>query len=139
MKITFIYRKKHPAFFSIEKVFGVLMHELRQVEVNTIELPLTSGGLLSIFINLIYLKWKTRNKQHDIFHITGDVHYAILSVPANRTILGIHDLVFLDTHKGIRRWFLKWIYLDIPVQKALFINTISEKSKQEIILFFIRC
>ena len=109
------------------------MHELRQVEVNTIELPLTSGGLLSIFINLIYLKWKTRHKQHDIFHITGDVHYAILSLPAGRTILGIHDLVFLDTHKGIRRWFLKWIYLDMPVQKALFINTISEKSKQEII------
>jgi glycosyltransferase involved in cell wall biosynthesis len=109
------------------------MHELRQLEVNTIELPLTSGGLLSICINLIYLKWKTRNKQHDIFHITGDVHYAILSLPAGRTSLGIHDLVFLDTHKGIRRWFLKWIYLDMPVQKALFINTISEKSKQEII------
>ena len=105
------------------------------MEVNTIELPLTSRGLLSIFINLIYLKWKTRNKQHDIFHITGDVHYAILSLPAGRTILGIHDLVFLDTQKGIRRWFLKWIYLDLPFRKAKYIITISEKSKQEIIRY----
>lgn len=72
-------------------------------------------------------------KVKGLFHITGDVHYAILALPAERTILTIHDLVFLHTYKGLTRSFLKRIFLDIPVKKARFITTISEKSKQEII------
>ncbi len=68
-----------------------------------------------------------------MFHITGDVHYAILALPTDRTILTIHDLVFLHTYKGLRRALLKWIFLDLPVRKAKYITTISEKSKQEIL------
>jgi glycosyltransferase involved in cell wall biosynthesis len=92
-------------------------------------LPFHSSGIFSIGINLIYLlKFK-----HKFFHITGDIHYAILFLPANQTVLTIHDLVFLHTYKGIRRLFLKWIFLDLPVKKAKYITTISEKSKEEII------
>jgi glycosyltransferase involved in cell wall biosynthesis len=68
-----------------------------------------------------------------LFHITGDVHYAILALPKDRTILTIHDLVFLHTYTGLRRALLKWIFLDLPVKKAKYITTISEKSKQEIL------
>ena len=73
---------------------------------------------------------KFKNK---FFHITGDIHYAILVLPTNRTVLTIHDLVFLHSYKGIRRMFLKWIFLDLPVRKAKYITTISAKSKDEII------
>jgi glycosyltransferase involved in cell wall biosynthesis len=41
--------------------------------------------------------------------------------------------VFLHTYKGLRRRLLKWIFLDLPVKKAKYITTISEKSKQEIL------
>ena len=92
-------------------------------------LPLKSSGLFSIGINLFYLLRFKKN----LFHITGDVHYAMLVLPTNRSILTIHDLVFLHTYKGIRRMFLKWIFLDLPVRKAKYITTISEKSKDEII------
>jgi glycosyltransferase involved in cell wall biosynthesis len=102
------------------------------VAINYIFLPFTSKGILHIFFNLIYLKWMTR-KVTGVFHITGDIHYAILALPAERTILTIHDLVFLHTYKGLTRSFLKRIFLDIPVKKARYITTISEKSKQEII------
>ena len=61
------------------------------------------------------------------------MHYAILALPRDRTILTIHDLVFLHTYKGLRRSLLKWIFLDLPVRKAKYITTISEKSKQEIL------
>jgi glycosyltransferase involved in cell wall biosynthesis len=57
----------------------------------------------------------------------------MLALPAERSILTIHDLVFLHTYKGITRKFLKWIFLDLPVKKARTITTISEKSKQEIL------
>jgi glycosyltransferase involved in cell wall biosynthesis len=92
---------------------------------------LKSSGFFSIGINLFYL---LRFKK-SLFQITGDVHYAMLVLPAKQTVLTIHDLVFLHTYKGIRRLFLKWIFLDLPVRKAKFITTISEKSKEEIIKF----
>ena len=92
-------------------------------------MPFTSKGIFSILFNLIFL---TRFK-NGLFHITGDVHYAILALPKDRTILTIHDLVFLHTYKGLRRSLLKWIFLDLPVRRAKYITTISEKSKQEIL------
>jgi len=92
---------------------------------------LKSSGFFSIGINLFYLL----RFKNNFFHITGDVHYAVLVLPTNRSILTIHDLVFLHTYKGIRRMVLKWIFLDLPVKKAKYITTISEKSKYEIIRF----
>ncbi len=100
-------------------------------DIEKVEMPFTSRGIFSILFNMIFL---TRFKK-GLFHITGDVHYAILALPQDRTILTIHDLVFLHTYKGIRRRFLKWIFLDLPVKKAKYITTISEKSKQEILDF----
>lgn len=97
--------------------------------IEKVEMPFTSKGIFSILFNLIFL---TRFK-NGLFHITGDVHYAILALPKDRTILTIHDLVFLHTYKGLRRRLLKWIFLDLPVRKAKYITTISEKSKQEIL------
>ena len=94
-----------------------------------VELPFTSRGIFSIIFNLLYL---SRFKK-GLFHITGDVHYAILALPKDRTILTIHDLVFLHAYKGLRHRFLKWIFLDLPVKKAKYITTVSEKSKQEIL------
>ncbi len=97
--------------------------------IEKVEMPFTSKGIFSILFNLIFL---TRFK-NGLFHITGDVHYAILALPTDRTILTIHDLVFLHTYKGLRRALLKWIFLDLPVRKAKYITTISKKSKQEIL------
>ena len=97
--------------------------------IEKVEMPFTSKGIFSILFNLIFL---TRFK-NGLFHITGDVHYAILALPKDRTILTIHDLVFLHTYKGLRRSLLKWIFLDLPVRRAKYITTISEKSKQEIL------
>jgi glycosyltransferase involved in cell wall biosynthesis len=102
------------------------------IRINKIYLPFTSRGIFHIFFNLIYLKWKTRNTS-GLFHISGDVHYSVLALPANRTILTIHDLVFLHTYRGITRRILKWLYLELPIRKAQWITTISEKSKQEIL------
>jgi len=113
-------------------VFDVLAQASKEAglnEIEKVEMPFTSKGIFSILFNLIFL---TRFKK-GLFHITGDVHYAILALPKDRTILTIHDLVFLHTYKGLRRSLLKWIFLDLPVRRAKYITTISEKSKQEIL------
>ena len=131
MEVTLIYRKRNPTFFSIEKVFGLINNELSGTnKINTLELPFHSKGIVQVCLNLIYLlKFKK-----GLFHITGDVHYAVLALPRNTTVLTIHDLVFLESHRGIKKYLLTWLYLKLPVSRAKYITTISEKSKKEITL-----
>jgi glycosyltransferase involved in cell wall biosynthesis len=133
IKVTQIFRKRNPIFFSIEKVFALI----RPVLINTIELenstlPCYSQGFISILHNL-YFAFCRRGR--GVFHVTGDVHYAVLALPQSRTILTIHDCVFMHTSKGLKRKILKWIFLDMPVRYAGIVTTISESSKQEIIRF----
>ena len=131
MEVTLIFRKRNPAFFSIEKVFGVIKNELSsKVKIKSIELPFASKGIIQICLNLIYLL-KFRK---GLFQITGDVHYAVLALPRNSTVLTIHDLVFLESHSGFKKYLLTWLYLKLPVSRAKYITTISEKSKKEIVL-----
>ena len=96
-----------------------------------IQLPFPSSNILFIFFNLCYLLRFRRG----IFHITGHIHYAVLALPRDSTVLTIHDLVFLQNYKGIRKRVMKLLFLDMPVQKAKWVTTVSEKSKQEIVKY----
>jgi glycosyltransferase involved in cell wall biosynthesis len=131
MKVSLVFRKQVPSFFSIEKVFEVVSANSTKNMFDKIVLPYTSRGLLSVFLNLLFLS----RFRKGIFHITGDVHYAILALPKHSAILTIHDLIFLHAYKGLRRYILKLLFLDLPIKKAKWITTISEKSKREIIEF----
>jgi glycosyltransferase involved in cell wall biosynthesis len=132
LNINLISRKTTKQFFSIEKVFGAIQHSISpsQLRISHFRLPFTGNGGIGIFGNLLYLSLIPKK---GIFHVTGHVHYAILALPTNRSILTIHDLVFLHSHTGIRKKIIKYLFLDLPVRKANYITTISEKSKKEII------
>ncbi len=128
--IKLIYRHPNAGFFSIEKVFDSLKNEFSSdYNLNRIVLPFPTKGLFSLIANLVYL---SRHKSEYV-HITGDVHYAMLALSPDKTILTIHDLVFLQKATGLRRKILTWLFIKMPVKRAQFITTISEKSKQEII------
>jgi len=83
--------------------------------------------------------WKNirgaRKKRADVFHVTGDIHYIVLGLPRRRTLLTIHDCVFLYSATGIKRRLLKWILLDMPVRRSLLITTISEATKKDILKY----
>ena len=128
--IKLIYRHPNAGFFSIEKVFDSLKNEFSSdYNLNRIVLPFPTKGLFSLIANLVYL---SRHKSEYV-HITGDVHYAMLALCPQKTILTIHDLVFLQKATGLRRKILTWLFVKMPVKRVQFITTISEKSKQEII------
>ena len=76
-----------------------------------------------------------KKHQADIYHITGDVHYVAMALPRHKTIVTIHDCVFLEDAKGAKKWLFKKMYLDWPVGHAAMVTTISEKTKQDIIRF----
>ncbi len=87
--------------------------------------------------------WKnlrfTFRQQADIYHITGELHYLALALPPARTILTIHDCVSLERqHKAgnvIRFSFIYLLFYYLPIRRAEYVITISEKSKQELIHF----
>lgn len=131
MEVLLIFRKKNPLFYSIERVFHQLQEGWQQQGISTRRLLLPAPGIS--FKNLLFLYRQTRGLHSTVFHVTGDVHYSVFVLPRKRTVLTIHDCVFVQQHKGWKRWLLKKLLLDWPVSYLKHISTISEKSRQEII------
>jgi glycosyltransferase involved in cell wall biosynthesis len=128
--VQLIFRKTNPLFFSIEKVFASLQEGLKkEVVLEERYLPYYSSSISDIIRNIRFAK----KFKADIYHITGDIHYVALALPAGKTILTIHDSVFLRESRGLKRIFFKWIFLKRPVKNCRFVTTISEKSKIEIV------
>jgi glycosyltransferase involved in cell wall biosynthesis len=128
-KVVWIFRKKTPLFFSIEKVFNTLLPYVTRFNIATAEAVSRSVNPSAIWSNLNFFK----TLRADIYHITGDIHYAALVLPGRKTVLTIHDSVFLTTQTGIKKIVLKLFWLTLPVKRVAVITTISEQSKKEIL------
>lgn len=94
-----------------------------------VTVPYYSSSLWHIFKNLLFV----RRQKAAVYHISGDVHYLVLALPGKRTLLTIHDCVFIHQSSGIKRKVLKWLFLDMPVRRSGLITTISEATKQDIL------
>lgn len=128
-KILYIERK-FDEFVSIEKVFRQIAKTISE---NSFEVDFQqlfyNNSLSGIIKNLLLY----RKKSADIFHITGHIHYIALVLPSKNTVLTVHDLRILHTRKGLRRYILKKLFLDLPLKRIKYVTAISEATKQEII------
>lgn len=132
MRVCYIYRKPGPDYFSIEKIFRQVVSFLeKRISVNQVYAPCSRLTPLNIMKNFGAIRKVTA----DVYHLTGDVHYLVLGVPGKKTVLTIHDCVFLYNTNGIKRWLLTWFFLKWPVRHCHAITTISEKSRNEIIKY----
>jgi glycosyltransferase involved in cell wall biosynthesis len=130
--VVLLFRKPVPHFFSIEKIFSAIADQLeKRVTVKKSILPYYTSSITNIFKNLLF----TRRQKADVYHITGDIHYAVLALPKNRVLLTIHDCVFLHQYSGVKKWFFHHLFLKWPVRHCKLITTISEQSKKEIIQY----
>jgi glycosyltransferase involved in cell wall biosynthesis len=128
-KVCFLFRQPG-RFFSIERIFQQLMPAFRQhIEIMEWEAPGSAFTPIQLWKNIRSAK-KCRA---DVFHITGDIHYIILGLPGRRTLLTVHDCVFLYSATGIKRRLLKWLLLDLPVRRSRLVTAISEATKQDIL------
>lgn len=128
-RILFIERKRSH-FVSLENVFRQIARGMNSSEYETeFQQVEYSNDLLSIIKNLLLF----RPKAADIFHITGHIHYIAMLLPPARTVLTIHDVAFLYTRHGIRRWALKKLLLDWPLKKLGHVTVISQFTKDEIL------
>ena len=132
-QITYIHRKTN-AFFSIEKVFRLVAGNITaggrwKTEDVTVPRPGFSPAVLLENIRFV------RRLESDIFHITGDVHYVALGLPRDKTILTIHDLVFMYQTRGPKRWILQRLLLKWPLRRVKIVTTVSEQTKKDILRF----
>ena len=128
--VLLLFRKKNPVFFSIEKVFAQVIGEFqKKYFIQSAFAPRYNSSVFNLVRNLLSVK----RLKADLYHVTGDIHYMVLALPSKRTILTIHDSVFLRDSRGLKRILFKWIFLKLPVRASRFITTISEHSKKEII------
>lgn len=136
MKLTYIVRKR--AAYSIEELFARLASRLEQqgrCQPELVYVPRATLRLTDLWQNLQF----TRHLTGDLFHLTGDVHYVMLALPPRRTVLTIHDCVSLDREQKTGNWLkyrLLWLWFYyLPMRRARYITTVSEKSKAELARF----
>jgi len=133
IRLKYIYRKTAD-FFSIENIFDQLAGQIGispTYEIEKAYLPCRGLSIRSILQNRKFIK----GLDADVFHITGDVHYTALFLPRRKTILTVHDCVFMYRNKGIKRWMLQQWLLRWPVSRCSIVTTISERTKKDIAEF----
>jgi len=132
LEITFVFRKRTTATFSIEKLFDVLSAHLRSVGVivRVIEVPFVSSGIISVLRNAWFVRRQTKTP---LIHITGDVHYAALLCRNARTIVTIHDCVVLQRGTGLKRFVLWALWFWLPIRAASAMTVISDQTKRELL------
>ena len=116
---------------SIEELFNTVTHQLSQyVHCESGTVPKAGASAGAMFANVL---WAARNSHCDIFHITGDVHYAILGALWARKVLTIHDLRFIDDARGAKRFILWFLWIALPCLFADRITVISEFTKTRLL------
>ena len=131
MKIVLIFRSKKLRYHSIENVFGTIKNELSaKGEVETVCVDDCGFSITNLLALRKYVK---THRPDTIYHVTGEIHYAVFALQRRRSILTIHDCVFINKRKGLKGWILKKLYLDWPVKYVPTVIAISEKTRQEVI------
>ena len=133
MRITYLFRSPGTGH-SIETLFATIRQAVGEQMGTTpdaIYLPHISRGLREVWHNLRFIR---RQRFEGLIHVTGDVQYAVLALPASRTVLTIHDCIPLERFRNspLRYAFfwLFWYYL--PIRRAGVVTTISEKTRQDL-------
>jgi len=132
MKITYFYRNPKVGF-SIGKVFQSISHEMsKNMDVTEVFMPSERSMPWDIIKNTWYT-YKHRNKA-GINHITGHIHDVVLGLHGCKTVLTIHDLVFLDNVKNPLKRFYKWLFwLYLPIKLSDKVVCISTQTKKNIL------
>lgn len=130
--ITYFHRNKSCGY-SIQKVFKTIENEIKKsIIIKDIYMPTKHSFPWDIFINSYYT-YKNKNKK-GINHISGHIHDSILGLIGCKTVLTIHDTVFIDnTYNPIKRLY-KWLFwLYIPIKLSNVVTCISSETQKQIL------
>ncbi|WP_282164928.1 glycosyltransferase family 4 protein [Cellulophaga baltica] len=132
MKIKYYFR--HPKVgHSIHRVFRTLLQEIKKKDdIEIIEMPYKGSMPWDVIKNNLFV-YKKKDKK-SIHHVTGHIHDVLLALIGVKTVLTIHDLVFLDNVKNPFKKFYKWLFwLYLPIKIADRVVCISNQTKNNIL------
>ncbi|MCB9364232.1 MAG: glycosyltransferase family 4 protein [Flavobacteriales bacterium] len=74
----------------------------------------------------------TKQLKSSVLHITGHDHYLALGLRKKKSIVTIHDIEFIKRTNGFKKFILKKLWMDWPINCVDMVTTVSEFSKSEI-------
>jgi glycosyltransferase involved in cell wall biosynthesis len=131
LRVAHFQRRPLPSVnFSAEGIFEtVRLHLPADIETDLCVVPHPSRGVTPRLRNTA---WVARH-QHQVNHITGDIHYVALGLPGPRTILTVLDCVFLTNPSALRRTLIKWFWYRLPIHRVAAVTVISEFTRTQLV------
>jgi glycosyltransferase involved in cell wall biosynthesis len=128
--ILHIQRRPTPTQFSVEGYFERVRGTWRDGNPPRVfQVPCFSRGLLPRLKNI----FAVGRQVADVYHITGDIHYAAYLLPPKRTVLTILDCQILERLTGWRRAIVKYFWYTMPARRAAQITVISSETKARLL------
>jgi glycosyltransferase involved in cell wall biosynthesis len=119
--------------FSLERLFASVRQAMpADIEVREVRACAYSGGFWGR-LRVLWQVWRESFADGDVFHVTGDIHFAALVLPRRRTVLTIHDLTTLSALTGWSRVVFMLLWIRLPVWRSQSVTVISESVRQELI------
>lgn len=126
MDVALLFRRPGE-FFSIEELFNtVSSHFPACVSAKQLFAPGEGAGWRSLLANF---RWAS-SLHSDIFHVTGDIHYVVLALPSQRTVLTVHDLRLLEGTSSLKKHLQKLIWFTLPARHVRTVVVVSETTRQ---------
>ncbi len=134
MKIIMFFRNPKVGH-SIHRVFRSVQPFLKlNVDLDIFDVPSSRSLPWDVLRNTFFVFRKRESKA--IHHVTGHIHDTLLGLLGRKSVLTIHDLVFIDNVKNPIKRFYKWLFwLYIPVKLADRITCISNLTKENILKY----
>lgn len=127
-RVVYFHRNLN-AGYSINKVTQTIISHFDNKEEYYV--PYYRITLKSLLKNLYFI-YKYRNKK-GINHITGGIHYGILSLIGCKSVLTIHDTDLYDnTVLGLKKIFFYFFWYKLPLLFASKIVCISSETKRNV-------
>ena len=127
MKVVLICRPSTKGAYSLEQLFATIAAELRQ-RVEIVEFVASSRW------SIVMDAWRLRRLRADIYHVTGDITYFALLLPARRTVLTVPDIGnYLYGLSGLKRRIYKKLWLEWPMRAADAVLAISRQTRESIV------
>jgi glycosyltransferase involved in cell wall biosynthesis len=133
IKVVYFQRKQRAVGnFSVEIYFEKIRKNLPEdFKAELVMMPYESKGLFKRIANALYCI----NKQGDINHVTGDIHYVGIFLKRRKTILTILDCGMLKNVPPFKYFLFKLFWFTIPIWKAAYVTVISEATKKDLLQY----
>jgi len=130
-KLLFLFRKPYSrGNYSIEYIFDEIYRQLKdKIESKKLIARFYSRGI----IKRVFICIEAFFKRGHINIITGDISFVAALLPKKRTILVILDCGVIYETTGIKRWIEELFWFRIPFKRALYVVTISEATKNDLL------